>query len=260
MNLQDVLFFDTETTGVPHKDLKWDLDYKLFPRLVQLAWMVGEKKESHIIKPEGWAIPKEAEDIHGISTVKAKQQGEPLADVLEKFIDDCKAAPLICGHNIHFDTGIIKANILHSFGWEWYDSHKVEDALFKGKRLDTMRASMKFVDARFENGRLKFPRLEELFAKCFDGAKFPAHDALEDVKAVAACLPVLLKEGLLELKVKEYKEEKPNLFEKSTRKPIESILSDSIPKVDKSPIRLEKVAENEKEEKLTTDLLNVIDF
>lgn len=260
MNLGDVLFFDTETTGIPDNKWKWDLDYQLYPHLVQLSWIGGCKQEDHIIRPEGWKIPKEAEEIHGISTGLAKIKGEPFKEVITKFIDDCSEFPLICGHNIHFDTSIVKANILRELGWDWYDSHKVEEALHKGKRLDTMRASMKFVDARFANGRLKFPRLEELYGRCFNGETFPAHNALEDVKAVIKCMPILLDEGLIELKVKEYKEEKPNLFEKSTRKPLESILSDSIPKVDKSLVSLEKVPENEKEEKLTVDLLSDVEF
>ena len=66
---------------------------------------------------------------------------------------------------------------------------------------------MKWVDARMANGRLKFPNLSELYSRCFPGESFPAHDALEDVKAVAKCLPVILELGLVELKVKEYPDE-----------------------------------------------------
>ena len=69
---------------------------------------------------------------------------------------------------------------------------------------------MKWVDARNSWGKLKFPNLGELYARCFPGETFPAHDALEDTKAVARCLPVILELGLVELKVKEYPEEQPN--------------------------------------------------
>jgi hypothetical protein len=33
---------------------------------------------------------------------------------------------------------------------------------------------------------------------------FPAHDALEDVKACKRCIPVLVENGIIELKPKEY--------------------------------------------------------
>lgn len=174
-----------------------------------MAWIHGCKVESHIIRPDGWEIPEDAIKVHGITMERAMNEGEPFAAVVDRFIQDCHDAGLICGHNIHFDTGIIKANILRELGREYYDANDVESALYKGKRIDTMRPTMKWVDAGMANGRLKFPNLSELYAHCFSGETFPAHDALEDVKAVARCLPVILDLGLVELKVKEYPEEQP---------------------------------------------------
>lgn len=207
MTIQDVLFFDTETTGIPDRTAKWDVDFADYPHVVQLAWMHGEKMESHIIRPDGWDIPDDVVAVHGITTEYALEHGEPFAAVVDQFIQDAHDAGLICAHNIHFDTSIIKANIIRELGREYYDANDVESALYKGKRIDTMRPTMKWVDARTETNRLKFPRLEELYDRCFPGETFPAHDALEDVKAVARCLPVILEQGLVELKVKEYPEE-----------------------------------------------------
>lgn len=207
MTLKDVLFFDTETTGVPDRKAKWSEDYNEFPHVVQIAWMHGCKAESHVIRPEGWEIPQEAVDVHGITTEYAKEHGEPFAVVVDMFVQDCHEAGLICGHNIHFDTGIIKANILRELGREYYDANDVETALYKGKRIDTMRTTIKWVDARKANGGIKFPNLSDLYSRCFPSETFPAHNAFEDVKAVARCLPVLIENGLVELKVKEYPDE-----------------------------------------------------
>lgn len=209
MTIKDVLFFDTETTGIPDRSAKWDVDFADYPHIVQIAWMRGEKMESHIIRPDGWTIPDDVVSVHGITTEFALANGEPFAAVVDQFIQDAHDAGLICAHNIHFDTSIIKANILRELGREYYDANDVESALYKGKRIDTMRPTMKWVDARTETNRLKFPKLEELYDRCFPGETFPAHDALEDVKAVARCLPVILENGLVELKVKEYPEETP---------------------------------------------------
>lgn len=210
MTINDVLFFDTETTGIPDRAAKWDVDFMEYPHVVQMAWIHGCKVENHIIRPDGWTIPDETVEIHGITNEYAMEHGEPFAAVVDMFIQDCHDSGLICGHNIHFDTGIVKANILRELGREYYDANDVETALYKGKRIDTMRSTMKWVDARNNWGKLKFPNLGELYARCFPGETFPAHDALEDTKAVARCLPVILELGLVELKVKEYPEEKPN--------------------------------------------------
>ena len=207
--INDVLFFDTESTGVPDRGARWDADFADFPHIVQLAWMIRGKTESHIIRPNGWEIPEEVTAIHGITTEYAMEHGQEFAAVVDMFINDCHEAGLICGHNIYFDTSLIKANILRELGREYYDVNDVEFALDKSKRIDTMRPTMKWVNARMANGRLKFPNLSELYSRCFPGETFPAHDALEDVKAVARCLPVLLEHGLVELKLKEYTDDGP---------------------------------------------------
>lgn len=209
MTIDDILFFDTETAGIPDRSAKWDSDFMDYPHVVQMAWLHGCKVETHIIRPDGWEIPQETVDVHGITTEYALEHGEPFASVVDMFIQDCHDAGLICGHNIHFDTSIVKANILRELGREYYDANDVETALYKGKRIDTMRPTMKWVDARMANGRLKFPNLSELYSRCFPGETFPAHDALADVKAVARCLPVIVELGLVELNVKVYPDETP---------------------------------------------------
>lgn len=207
--IKDVLFFDTETTGVPAKGLDWDKDCDQFPYIVQLAWMKDNVLKCHVIKPispngERYEIPQEASEVHGITTERAIAEGVNFEDVIVEFIQDCTTAPLICAHNIYFDTSMLKANIMRYMGREFYES-KVETALFKGKRIDTMMKTIKFVGARFADGRPnKFPTLEELYTRCFPDKSYPAHDAGEDVKALAACLPMLVELGFVELSQREY--------------------------------------------------------
>ena len=267
MTINDVIFIDCETTGIPDRTAKWDVDYMNYPHVCQIAWMNQFKQESHIIYPDGWEIPQETTDIHGITTEYAREHGEPFAIVIDKFIEDCLESGLVCGHNIHFDTSIIKANILRELGREYYDANRVEDALYKGKRIDTMRPTMKWVDARTANGRVKFPKLEELYARCFPGETFPAHDALEDVKAVAKCLPVLLKNGLVELKIKEYDETETPEKPTETKTGMERL--NFAPQTNETPAPAQHTVEAEKRpqiansEKITgvaADLLNQNDF
>lgn len=156
-DLKDVCFFDCETTGVPAKGLKWDADFEQFPHVVQLAWSLGDKEKSYIIKPDNYEIPPETTAIHGITTERAIAEGVPFAEVVDEFLADANAAPLVCAHNIYFDSSMLKANVLRYLGREYYDAH-VEDALHKAKRIDTMMKTIKFVGALFSNGRPgKFP-------------------------------------------------------------------------------------------------------
>ena len=260
MTINDVLFFDTETTGVPGRNARWDEDFMDYPHIVSIAWMFGDVAESHIIRPEGWEIPEEVTKIHGISTEYAQEHGEPFALVIDRFLAFAAKAGLLCGHNIHFDTGIVKANILRELGHEYYDAEDVEGALYKGKRIDTMRPTMKWVDARMADGRPKFPNLSELYARCFPGETFPAHDALEDVKAVARCLPVILEQGLVELKLKEYPAEQlaiefPPKTDTPLKKAVEGPILSVKQKDDKLPIRSEKGPQNENFAKITENVV-----
>lgn len=263
--IKDVCFFDTETTGVPAKGLDWEKDYDRFPYIAQLAWLKDGVLKSKIIKPIApngtpYWIPREATEIHGISTERAMAEGAPFETVVQEFIKDCTLSPLICAHNIYFDTSIIKANIMRYLGREYYDS-KVEPALFKGKRIDTMMKTIKFVGACFADGRVgKFPTLEELYAKCFEGKTFPAHDAGEDVKALAACLPVLVELGFVELVQKQYDEDgKPKRSTKrSTRAAAPAIKKTKIVKAkaifDDEPVELPKSNHYEEEEVKSTTI------
>ena len=288
MTINDVLFLDTETTGIPDRAAKWDTDFEQYPHVVQIAWMHGCKVENHIIRPDGWEIPDDAKQVHGITTEYAMEHGEPFAAVVDMLIQDCHEAGLICGHNIHFDTGIIKANILRELGREYYDANDVESALYKGKRIDTMRSTMKWVDARFASGRLKFPNLGELYDRCFPGETFAAHDALEDCKAVARCLPVIVDAGLVELAVKDYSEqadisnelrkaadatkelasaariasESAKKFGEIAEKPVNAPISASNSENDKLPVQQEKAPQNENSAKITAvnELLEQNDF
>lgn len=278
MEIKDVLFLDTETTGIPDRAAKWDIDFMDYPHVVQIAWLHGCKAENHIIRPDGWEIPDDAQQVHGITTEYALEHGEPFAAVVDMLIADCHEAGLICGHNIHFDTGIIKANILRELGREYYDANDVESALYKGKRIDTMRSTMKFVDARFASGRLKFPNLGELYDRCFPGETFDAHDALEDCKAVARCLPVIIENGLVELKVKEYPDEQEQAkqdgnaariatesakkFGQMPEKPANAPISSQNSENDKLPVQQEKAPQIQNSAKLTVanELLEQNDF
>ena len=177
------LFFDTETTGLPANYKASIEDVDNWPRLVQLAWITEDKKGKtevieYIIKPEGFTIPKEASDIHGITTEKALKDGVPLKDVLAKFAIAIQNASYIIGHNISFDINIM--------GCEYFRT-KFHSELMQRDILCTMQSSTSYCKLPGFRGKYKWPKLEELYLKLFDTSFENAHDAKADIMATRKC-------------------------------------------------------------------------
>ena len=183
--------FDIETTGLIPKGLNWKTDYMGFPHIVQIAWKRSDEHHIHnyIIKPEGYIIPDESIKIHGITNEEANKTGIDFGIVMLIFIRDCLIAEKIIGHNIYFDTSIIKANIKrYNTG---IDAAII--ALHKDKRIDTMMKTIKFCGLKQKDGKKpKFPSLEELYFKLFNET-FDAHNAVNDVRATEKCYNKLIE-------------------------------------------------------------------
>ena len=186
------LIFDTETTGLP-KNWKAPIsDTSNWPRCVQIAWQLHDKygklveNKSFIIKPDGFDIPFESENIHGISTDLALTEGHQLKKVLESFNSAISKSKFIVGHNINFDLNVI--------GCEFYRSN------FKSKLdnvdvLDTCSEQTaelcKLSGGR--GGKYKLPTLTELHEFLFNEKFKDAHNASADVEATSRCLLELIR-------------------------------------------------------------------
>ena len=106
-----LLFVDTETTGLPKYSASDDIEK--WPRVVQLAWSIydndgnRENTSSFIIYPTDFTIPADTARIHGITTERAKKEGESLHKVLPRFNADVEKATTIIAHNLDFDLPIV---------------------------------------------------------------------------------------------------------------------------------------------------------
>lgn len=115
-----ILFFDTETTGLPKNWKAPVTDLNNWPRMVQLAWIVYDndgnklKDGNYIIKPVGYVIPSNVTAIHGISNEMAIDKGVELKTVLDNFTFDLKQTKYIVAHNLSFDEKIVGAEFLRS--------------------------------------------------------------------------------------------------------------------------------------------------
>lgn len=195
-----ILFFDTETTGLPIDEDAPITDLDNWPRLVQLAYLIYDyngkllHSGNHIIRPVGFSIPTESTKIHGISTEKAIEEGLELGFVLREFNRLIEISDYIVAHNLIFDENIIGAEFLRSYMQNPLD---IKDGFCT--MIDAMEL---FNDSDNENSYYtKFPTLSELhyslFRSDFDGA----HNALNDVRATARCFWELISLGFIKLDI-----------------------------------------------------------
>lgn len=179
-----ILFFDTETNGLPYS---WTAPLEQldnWPRLVQIAWLKYHEdgyeisRGNEIIYPEGFNIPEEASAIHGITTEMAMEKGAFLIDVMETFLEDLKGVQLLVAHNMAFDEKIIGAELLRL---------DLDPERIHLPKKCTMKASTRFCNIPGRYGGLKWPKLSELHQILFGEDFENAHDALADIEACARC-------------------------------------------------------------------------
>ena len=195
-NFQKYLFFDTETTGIPN-------DYKApctntdnWPRLIQLGWLLTDaagrilSEGNHIVRPDGFEIPKAASDVHGITTEFALENGKPLLDVIFAFGADLNQADCVVGHNLDYDLHIVGAEYVRL----GYDSR----IMFARPTLCTMQATIQFCNIPGRFGP-KWPKLMELYTKLFGQEFDGAHDAMADIVATKDCFFELIRRGVVKL-------------------------------------------------------------
>lgn len=187
------VFFDTETTGNARNFKAPMTDFTNWPRMVQLAFILGNKSgeiilmQSFLIKPINFVIPDEATAIHGITTQRALEEGVFLQEALNKFCWVCSVSGNAVCQNYPFDSNILGCECLRS---------GMDTPLKNKKSWCTMDETKEFVGIPNQYG-YKWPQLRELHIKLFDKSFEEAHDALSDIKATTDCFFELMKKGIL---------------------------------------------------------------
>jgi DNA polymerase III subunit epsilon len=191
-----LLFFDTETTGLPKYSAETDI--VKWPRVVQLAWSLydkeGNRKISNnaIIYPTDYTIPQDAAKIHGITTERAKAEGISLHKVLPQFNSDVEKSSTVIAHNLDFDLPSINTEFLRC---------KLETALLKKQKFCTMKTPkiISYCELPSPSGRgYKWPTLTQLHLRLFETEFLDSHNASADVEACAKCYFELRKRGIIE--------------------------------------------------------------
>ena len=190
------LIFDTETTGLPKR---WDAplsDSENWPRCIQIAWQIHDAKgevvahEDYLIQPDGFTIPFDSEQVHGISTALAEEQGIPLEEVLEKFHTALNQVDYVVGHNVSFDRNIMGAEYLRSGLSDVLEGKAVVDTC-----TEETASLCQLPGGR--GGKFKLPTLSELYHFLFQESFEEAHNATADVEATSRVFLELLRQDQL---------------------------------------------------------------
>lgn len=181
-----VLFLDTETTGLPKfKKVSAVNSPGNWPDIVSVAWAVYEKDGTHvysrysIIKPNGWLIPTESTKIHGITLQFAEENGRPLETVLKELESDLKTVDTVVAHNMEFDKNVI----FNAYKWRL----KLDPFhIWPDQEICTMmngELELKIPNTYAPSHKLyKSPSLTELYVATFNKEPTGQHNSQKDVE------------------------------------------------------------------------------
>lgn len=191
-----VLFFDTETTGLPMRRDAPPSESSAYPHVVQVAWLLADRhgnvidRETRLIFPDGFEIPEEASRVHHITTGEARRHGIPIQAALHRFSLALASADLLVAHNIDFDLPLLKAEFHRLYG------ENGPAVLERTPSFCTMKTTTDLCRIPSRNGwGFKWPSLEELHRHLFGSGVEGAHDAGADVDACARCFFELVRRG-----------------------------------------------------------------
>jgi DNA polymerase-3 subunit epsilon len=212
--LMKLLFFDTETNGLPKSRRATSLQVDQWPHIIQLAWTLVEwdttedatdgaqmtvcDARSLILNPGDILWNAESAAIHGITPDRVQSEGIPTAQALAQFQHIAREAHVIIAHNIAFDKPVLCAEyyrISPSEEFDWWPSYE----------YCTMENTKHLCKLPFPSGRAgrpgdpyKLPKLSELHTFLFGGVgEYKFHDALGDVECTVACFQEMVRRRLV---------------------------------------------------------------
>lgn len=201
-----ILYLDTETTGLI-KDFKAEYNERTlsdgtYPYVIELAYQLVDYDDnlrnpkelayrSVVLKPDfakDW-FETEVDNVTGIS-YEDMEGGNNKAFEIGMLMSAITRSDLIVAHNAPYDMKCIKADMLRL---------GIYEHLRVRPWFCTMKNFMKFVGARSEKGRLKFPRLEELYESLYGNFDRNAHRAYDDIETLRMCFEKLIEIGMITL-------------------------------------------------------------
>lgn len=186
--MKNILFFDTETVGLPGDMNQPYTNHHNWPEMVSIAWLLVDKNQETLsvanyivaLRP---GVENGAAHINGITPEIQADEGTEIRLILEELLQEFEAAETVVCHNVAFDQPILFAE-LDRLGYiapeaNWYCT----------KEQSVNMCRIPNTSLRYP-GQYKWPSLDELhfflFGKPIAGRE-QFHNALADVRATARC-------------------------------------------------------------------------
>lgn len=176
--MSKILFFDTETTGIP--DWKIPSDDPTQPHIVQLAALLCDSESQEVLEsmdvivaPNGWVIPDETIELHGITNERAAEEGIDEKDALYMFLSLYEQCDLRVAHNTTFDNRIIRIAL----------KRYLPDVISDEEWKDKDRYYCTLMNARKIMGGNSGHKLEEVYKHFIGERLVGAHSAMNDTRA-----------------------------------------------------------------------------
>lgn len=203
----NVLFFDTETNGLPLDRRALTSDVCKWPHILQISWTLKSYSESdsrvlethteYLKLPTGVPWNDESAKFHKIPK-KAIEMGQEPSEVLELFAKVAKKAHVIVSHNLAFDKPVVRAafyrlNPKETFSW-W--------ATHEFCTMDSTKALCKIPSKFGKPGDpWKWATLPELYSFLFnkDVSGVVLHTAEGDTQVLIQCFDELVKRRVVPL-------------------------------------------------------------
>lgn len=215
-----LIILDTETNGLPANKFAAPSVPGAWPAILQLSWKICNVLPDGSLKvrsdrdiglalhsSERWNT--EAAAVHGISEVEARYGTAP-ADALRELAAALRSVDLIVAHNLSFDKSVIRAA-----AWtEWERAGRPADTSLRDIwpsgpgaaadfcTMEATRAILRIPSPYYgpASGKLKAPRLGELYTwlhgSAYDVSGASLHSAKADTHCLMLCLSELLRRGL----------------------------------------------------------------
>lgn len=173
-----ILAYDFETSGIP--DWHEPSGSPQQPHIVQAGALLVDAQTRQtvssldvIVRPDGWEIPQEVVDIHGITTEHASRVGVPEKVALDMLLALWRACDLRVGHSQQFDARIARIAIKRYHDDDLADEWKAGAAECTGWLA---RPIMGIAGRRM-------PKLSDAYEHFLDKPLEGAHTAMGDARA-----------------------------------------------------------------------------
>lgn len=177
-----ILFYDTETTGIPDFGAPSESEHQ--PHMTEAAAFVVDSDTRQIInamnmivRPDGWTIPDDVSALTGITTEHALDVGIPESLVTECLLELWRGCELRVAHSQQFDARIVRIAIKRHIE----PADEIADKWKAGFAACTAQLARPIVKLP----KSKIPTLGEAYQHFTGKPLENAHRALPDAQACA---------------------------------------------------------------------------